>query len=455
MFSLLLASIFLTSPYLYDMPKASSYKVTSNGNVHIEDRYDVMDMWVSRSLLGCWGDEQGRWFELFSLEYAPPPFTEVKTRRDFTSSLVPIGRRDKETRAIAIKHLKHSSCIDEAERFDQLPKGCKDFLYYPSTNSSAITAAFLPKSSQTWLLAVWTLAQGDDYKEKLKEFADKFFSEDIKSLKVLKWPETSKKMSERELHKVDMSHSVANHPEWYCTEAEEFTILDNMPSSRPFITILTNDLRVMRAKYAQVVPTPIAVTNTLSVARIYATRAEFLKAAGESAQWTKAYWCPWRRELVAYLSFGGEEDLLKTIRHEAFHQYLSYATGMIESSPWLNEGYAEYFENGENETWDVTEEELESYKIILPTIFAKNYQEFYSASESERALNYRLAWSIAYFLEHGAPKVRFDPFKNLKKRYFEKLIDSLSMSDATAYAFESKEKFDKFISEWQKFWQKR
>lgn len=455
MFSILIASIFLTSPYLYDMPKASAYKVTQNGKVHIEDRYDVMDMWVSRSLLGSWGDEEGRWFELFSLEYAPPPFTEVKTRRDYSLSLVPIGRRDKEIRAAAIKHLKHSSCIDEPERLDQLPTGYKDFLYYPSTNNSAITAAFLPKNSQTWLLGVWILAQDDDYKEKLSEFADKFLTEDIKLLKVLKWPLMSKKMSERELHKADMSHSVANHPQWHCTQAEEFTILDNMPSSRPFITVLTNDLRVMRAKYAQAMPTQLVVSNTLSVARIYSTREEFLKAAGESAQWTKAYWCPWRRELVAYLPSKGEEDLLRTIRHEAFHQYLSYATGMIESSPWLNEGYAEYFEHGENETWIVTKEELEEYKTILPSIFAKSYQEFYSTSDIERALNYRLAWSIAYFLEHGADEVRFKPFKDLKKRYFEKLIETLNMNAATAYAFENKENFEKFISEWQKFWLKR
>ena len=451
----LLASIFLTSPYLYDMPKASAYKVSSGSKVYIEDRYDVMDMWLSRSLLGCWGDDDGRWFELFSVEYAPPPFSEVKTRRDFTSSLVPIGRRDKEMRAFAMRQLQHFTCNIEGERLDQLPKGCKDFIYYPSTNNSAITASFLLKGSETWLMAVWTLAQGDDYEEKLKEFVDKFFDDDIKSLKMLSWPKISGKMSERELLRADVRHSVANHIEWHCTDAEEFSILDNMSSSRDFITILTNDMRVMRAKYAQVMPTPLEVSNTLCVARIYATRKEFLKAAGEDAKWTQAYWCPWRRELVAYLPYGGEGELLKTIRHEAFHQYLSYATGMIETSPWLNEGYAEYFENDQSCSWNVTEEELEAYRAILPGVFAKNYQQFYSGSNDERALNYRLAWSIAYFLEHGAPKVRFAPFKDVKKRYFEKLIQTLDMNVATAYAFENTEKFEKFISEWRKFWLKQ
>ena len=50
---------------------------------------------------------------------------------------------------------------------------------------------------------------------------------------------------------------------------------------------------------------------------------------------------------------GAKAELLSTIRHEAFHQYLSYALSMIPSSPWFNEGYAQYFENEDSPDWRV------------------------------------------------------------------------------------------------------
>ena len=450
---LLAGAIFLCKPYLYKMPQASAYLVREGDVRMLEDRYDVNDQWLARSLLGSWSDGDGRAFELYSLDSAVPALEGVKTREEFVGSLVKIGRRDREKRTAATVALLPESCVAEPKRLRQLPRQCKDLVYYPSTNNSAIAVAFLPKESETWLLALWTLAEGDDYDAKMGEFIDKFLGEELKGVSVLVHAPTPEGAKERELLRADARHSVTNHHEWHCTEGEEFTVLDNLGARRDFVTAFTNDLKTMRRRYAETMPSPLCSSNVLCVARIYSTREQYLDAVDDGMEWTAAYWSPSRRELVAHLPASGEGKLLETLRHEAFHQYLSYATAMIPASPWINEGYAQLFEDEKRCGWKpVNKEDAEALAKLLPLVFNSDYAEFYSGSDEERALKYRLAWSIAYFIENGAPKVRFAPFKDLKKRYIEVLLETQYMRVATARAFENEDKFKLFLSEWKKFW---
>jgi hypothetical protein len=172
--------------------------------------------------------------------------------------------------------------------------------------------------------------------------------------------------------------------------------------------------------------------------------------------WTAAYWSPERREIVAYLPQDGDLKLLRTFRHEAFHQYLSYATSMIPASPWFNEGYAQYFEDMESDYWGdaitVTKEWLESVCALLPAIMAMDYAQFYDGSSEERYLKYRLAWSIAYFIEKGASDVRFEPFKNLKRDYISELLKTQDMRKATNAAFGNDDNLKLFVREWMRFY---
>ena len=261
---------------------------------------------------------------------------------------------------------------------------------------------------------------------------------------------------ERDLLRRDLRHSVAAYESWHMTDADEFSVIDCLPA-RGFVTSLTNDLRIMRTKYAETVPSPINVSNTLSVARIYSNREDYLEAAGDDMQWSAAYWNPGRRELVAYLPVQGEQQLLRTIRHEAFHQYLSYACSMMSAAPWFNEGYAQYFEDVDDADWRiaVTAEDLNRLEDMLLPLVLMDYSQFYDGTDAERRLKYRLAWSIAFFIENGAPKVRFRPFENLKKDYIETLLKTRDMRKATGAAFGSVDKFKNFVSEWKKFWLRR
>ncbi len=469
---ILAASLFFTNPAPMEMPKAEAYLVKEDGVRRLEDRFDKTDLWISRSVDGIWVDDDGREFMLATLGVIAPPLTgdTTVTRQDYVASCATYDKKDEEELFTSVDKLAPIAPDPEFFRPRQNCRGYKEIRYYQGTNETAIVCAFLPLKHERWYLATWTLAEGDVYDEQIKTFEHEFLEK--RETWPKGWcpdPEKHKKKSrgkkdkdkprERELLRADARHSVALYDNWRVTDGDEFTVLDNIQNARSFTVTLTNDLKRMRAAYAKVMPSPIDGSNVLAVARIFASRAEYVDALGQNdkddMEWSAAYWSPRRRELVAYLPEDGSEKLIETIRHEAFHQYFSYATSMISTSPWINEGYAQYFEGGPDGPAFVDPADLVLYAEYLPAVMAMGYDAFYSGTDEERRLKYRLALSIAYFLEKGASEVRFDPFKNVKRDYVKALFEHKDMVKATSAAFKNKDTLDLFVSEWTKFWKKK
>lgn len=470
---LLAASIFFTNPAPMEMPKAQAYLVKEGGLMRLEDRFDKTDLWISRSVDGLWWDADGREFMLATLGVIAPPLTieSPVTREDYVSETSAIVRKDEQELFVAIDKLSPIAPSEEFGRPHQLPRGYKDVRYYQGTNESAVVCAFLPEKSERWYLASWTLAPGDVYVDNLKIFEDEFLRkrdtwpkgyavDDEKSDAKGKKSRKGKKLpNERELLRADARHSVALYDNWRVTDGDEFTVLDDIGNARSFTVSLTNDLKRMRAAYAAVMPSPIDGSNVLCVARIFASREEYLDALGQNdlgnLEWSAAYWSPQRRELVAYLPPDGSEKLIETIRHEAFHQYFSYAASMMSISPWINEGYAQYFEGGPEGPSFVDPADLASCADAIPALLMMDYDEFYAGTDIERRLKYRLALSVAYFLEKGASKVRFEPFKDVKRDYIKALFSTKDMRKSTAVAFKDQDTLDLFVREWTKFWKEQ
>ena len=465
---LTILSLFFTNPAPFDMPRAEAYLVREDGASRLEDRFDRLDLWMSQTLIGRWVDDEDRLFILSALETCPPSVDRsgTQTRAGYESRKAPMKRvranagfpaafRD----AIAI--LAPCAVSDKPRSPRQLPRGYKEVYYWQNpTNYSDIVCTFLPERTNTWFLASWALEPEDDYPTQIAAFEDQFLRKEFKvfldSHPSSPIPHPS---SERELLRRDAHHSIAAYSNWRFTGAEEFAVLDDLPA-RGFVETLTNDFPVMRAKYAAAIPSPLDGSNVLSVVRIYASRDEYLDALETDGMtnmaWSAAYWSPGRRELVAHLSAGGEKELMRTIRHEAFHQYLSYASSMIPSSPWFNEGSAQYFEDDANADWgegfEVTDENVDRMSAAIPGLLMMDYEQFYGGSDLERRFKYRLAWSVVRFIEKGADEVRLKPFEGLKKRYMDTLIETRDMRKATSAAFKDADLLKKFIAEWKKFW---
>ena len=468
----LAASLFFTNPSPLEMPRAQAYLVKEKGVYRLEDRFDKTDLWISRTVDGSWRDDDGREFLLATLANVVPPIAKDApvTRADYVAGLSPIGKKDSAALFYAVDMLSPIAPAEEYSCPHQTPRGYKEVRYYQGTNESAIVCAYLPEKSERWSFAAWTLADGDDFAERVKTFEDEFLAKEFPALNKRRSsgaapgkgdPRRAKKAppGERELLRADARHSVALYDTWRVTDGDEFTVLDDIGSARSFTVSVTNDLKCMRAAYAATVPSPIDGSNVLCVARIFASRKEYLDALEandhDDMEWSAAYWSPKRRELVAYLPPDGSEKLLETIRHEAFHQYLSYATSMIPTSPWLNEGYAQYFEKGPDGPDFVDPADLVTFAEQLPSLMAMDYDEFYEGTDRERQLKYRLALTIAVFLEKGAPEVRFAPFKDVKRDYVDALIKTKDMRQATAAAFKTEDNMKLFVSEWAKYWKEQ
>jgi hypothetical protein len=69
-------------------------------------------------------------------------------------------------------------------------------------------------------------------------------------------------------------------------------------------------------------------------------------------------------------------------------------------------------------------------------------------------MNYRLAWSVAYFLQIGAPQVRFQPFKNLRADYMKALVRTRSR-DLAVQAVLTEQVRKELVAEWREFWKRR
>ena len=455
------------------MPRAQAFLVKENKLLRLEDRFDKTDLWISRSVDGLWRDDDGREFMLATLGVVAPPITGDKpvTRSDYVSETSAIERKDEKELFVAIDNLSLIAPSEEFARPRQMPRGYKDVRYYQGTNESAIVCAFLPEKSERWYLASWTLALEDVYGDSLKTFEDEFLmkrdtwpkgyavEDENSGAKKKRRAKDKEPPNERELLRADARHSVALYDNWRVTDGDEFTVLDDIGNASSFTVSVTNDLKRMRAAYAATVPSPIDGSNVLAVARIFASREEYLDALEANdhgdIEWSAAYWSPQRRELVAYLPPDGSEKLLETIRHEAFHQYLSYATSMIPTSPWFNEGYAQYFENGPDGPDFVDPADLGQFADQLPALMAMDYDEFYAGTDLERKMKYRLALTIVVFLEKGAPEVRFEPFKDVKRDYVNALIKTKDMRKATAAAFKTEDNMKLFVREWTKYWKEQ
>lgn len=484
----LILSLFLTSPAPLDMPRAEAFLVREEGRQRLEDRYNRLDLWISRSVVGRWVDDDGRIFLLADLDVEPPAevAAETLTRTAYVAHCVPMPRL-RANREIprpfrrAIELLSSTSLTDEKpRRARQVPHGYADVTYWQHpTNQVTIVCAFRQEKSETWHLAVWALAEGDDPAEREKMLEDEFLRKEFEEFVTRRrgvltaykkdgssfssrGEDTASTAAERELLRADARHSVAAYSNWHVADSEEFTVLDDA-LSRDLMAKVTNEFAIVREKAAVTLPTAIDGSNVLCVARIFASRAEYLEALETDGNtnmiWSAAYWSPLRRELVSYLPDSGEATFLKTVRHETFHQYLSYATLMISVSPWLNEGYAQYFEDTNDETWgegfDLSDEGLKRMALFVPMLLNMDYETFYGGADAERRFKYRLAWSLAVFLEKAANKVRFQPFKNLKHDYFKALFEKKNMCAATTAAFTDEEMLKLFVAEWLKFWRER
>lgn len=459
---------------IVEMPRATAYLVSGKEGAYLEDRFDVFDLWRSDAVRACWHDKDGNRFSICRIPRKLPGDAgdETRTRLDYSRrySKNVLGEKDLHALDEAVYLLAPAEVGERVKPRRSQRHNLAELWQYTTTNENTFVYAFRPKVGRKirsdWYLA--SLVSNDrDASEKMDAWLD-----EVEWLKPAgrhdaAGAERKDPVTEAGLLASDYRRSVINHSDWHFASASNVVVVDSMPDfSRPqFIAALTNGLPRLQAEFRKDLPSPLSDDSHIAAVRIFGSREEYLAYVGPEMQWSAALWSPQHRELVLHWPEGGSDALLQTVWHEALHQYLDYACSMIQSPVWFNEGHAVLFEHTHfdmdgNIAFDLVPAAVAAVKSNpaaiaeqLPDFLSMDYAEFYSGTQEERVLKYHIAWSIAYFLQTGAPEVRFQPFRNLRSDMLKALLRTRRRDEASK-AVLTDELQKELISEWLSFWKR-
>lgn len=458
-------------PLPLEMPQAESYLVSSKeGERRIVDRYSVLDLWTGESVIGRWIDDDGSVLTLARLDVRLPsdPTIPPLERGAWLTRRVALGKDDDRARDEAVKALSPVDLSAPVKPRRSKRRNFDGLVEYPALEGDSLVWAWRFKAKEKGDYGGWWMASlepGDSVRmEEARARWDEDFLDNVNAWKgPLAAPASG--ATEGELLKFDRRRSVAAYSQWHSTETADLSILDDIDPviGAPLVATITNELSVLRAAFARSAPSPLDIKDSIAAMRLFATREEYLQYVGGDAEWSAGQWDPVHRELAAWLPPSAADSLERTLRHESFHQYLAYACAFAQASPWFNEGHAEMFEyvefDGEGGLEIGMDENAaafirtnaESLAELIPALMLMDYRQFYDGSDEARELKYRLAWSIAYFLEKGAPEVRNHPFDGIRARYLKKLVETRNMLEATSLVFNG-DMTKLLVAEWLKYW---
>lgn len=453
------------------MPRARAYVLaTATGGCRVEDRFNVMDLWYAEAVRGCWRDESGSQFMLCRMPKKMPGVSpDAKfTRKEFAVRInAALGPKDLEALDAAVYYVAPVETFGRKKPDRALRRNLSVLWQYETTNANAQVFAFMPRTPRGVKADWYVVSLVSDDPEAVEKF-DAWL--DGVSWSAGENPDEKAERavpSEVDLLASDYRRNVVNYSDWHFACASNVVMVDNIPGRdrTGFAASVTNSLVKMQSAYRAMLPSPLEDDSHVAAVRVFATKDEYLDYIGHKHEWSAAIWSPLHRELVLWYPLDGVETLLGTVWHEALHQHLSYACGMQRVAPWFNEGHAELFRNShfgpggelvfdyDKRAGELVRSDLKAFAEFIPELMAMDYEEFYAGSREDVRLKYALAWSIAYFLEKGAPKVRFEPFKNLRKDALKAYAEGLSAGTGVgASSGVSVEMTEKLVAEWLAFW---
>ena len=155
------------------------------------------------------------------------------------------------------------------------------------------------------------------------------------------------------------------------------------------------------------------------------------------------FYDPVAQELV----MPNESDLMETLRHEGFHQFLDFFTG--GAPKWFNEGTASYFETSTVDQRKMNPERMASARHALTADGAKSLTELLTMdgatwrSFKSQAILYGQSWSFIYFVVKEGRRDVLD-------RYFKILMRGEGETRAYHFCFGDLLK----VGEWNRTWRR-
>lgn len=408
-------------------PESRRYVVTRGDEKRDFQLYFVRDLWRLRAFAGEWRDKRGNVMRL----------ARVK-------SLIP---------------------SDVPAAFSSMPdgQGEKDAI------EKALDAAEREFTGEPLELEVWKKCWGGFGSGKIFEVKGRRYYVEFEFAEAVKPGDEEKlfKAFERSVSSVTSNSSGAvSSMKWWETENPLYRFLTDLDKAKggKFVKDAMRLVEAMRKSYEFYVP-PQRPIGKCTV-RVFRTRKgyyDYRAATGDDDQMSCGLWDPRREELL--ISAEDREQAQRTMRHEAFHQYLFYATGNGNHAMWFNEGHACFFESvkynpaknvvkvvdeGNRAKWIDTDPVFFANRI--PAVVRMSHREFY---EGDVNANYCTAWAIVYFLEKGAwTSDAFAVYRTILPKYLELTAKGVGSAEATVKAWSVAAERD-VAADFLKFWREK
>jgi hypothetical protein len=247
-----------------------------------------------------------------------------------------------------------------------------------------------------------------------------------------------KKGSKFETTRKRVISEIKNLKGWWYVETKNYVIKSNLTyKNRTLALLIQKDIEIMRKAYSAFFP-PIKEIDEVSVVTVFKSREEYQQYIPPNLSWSGGVWIPGRKELVISPNYIGNrkvsnEEMLPTIYHEAFHQYLYYALDYVSPPIWYNEGHAMLFETckidrtkktilvRENDRrMRVLESLIKGNQLDLEEIMSLSHNEFYQEDNLEQ--NYAISWALVYFFRKAGHMYKDRNYENVCDVILQELI---------------------------------
>ena len=382
-------------------PKVRRYQITRDGKTSEEKRYSTAEIWRLRAFAGEWKDKKGNVMRLARVKSLVPDFGQ------------------------------------EYWNLEGIEKGL-DELEAKFTGSDEELADWKRLWGGTGPGRFITTKTGARY------YVDFVFKErvsDADAEKLLKAFEKSVSL------KTSGSGNISSM-KWWEEDTPQYRFLTDLDKAKGgrFIKDTMKLIEAMRKSYEFYVPPQKKDIDRCTV-RVFRTAEDYrayLKTTNIESEWSIGIWSPSHEELL--VSAAKPQNTQNTMRHEAFHQYLYYATGDGHHARWFDEGHAAFFEyvkyNPAQNTVKITDDgsrarwvakNLAQCAAAMESVVRMDWNAFYGG---DRNLHYCTAWALVYFLEKGAyTSETFEPYRHICADYLAAKAAGASAEEATAKAW--------------------
>lgn len=474
-----------------------TYTFTRNGEESKRDLFDPRELWYATQHAGQWRDEDGNVLILGkpTLLFPEVPKTagEHVLREDFDKAIAnpAIAFNPASADALSAWIKAFAVCTPKApEPLRSLPFNLASAAFFPVEESSMLVYAFRVKTrkpnGQTapsdWFASVIKIGDGTLKSKVRKDFETQFLANvaavpqtgataaagGVQPKALATTPASAKTPAVAipdHPSRTAARKSIANMKDWWFAETPEYIFLSDIRSAtgKNLVKELQATMPTLRAAYGKLVPSYEGGTD-VSVVRIYEEPEAYKQYVGKEIEWSVGVWSPMRRELVILSQGRDKEQTMEIIKHEGFHQYLFYASGMIENALWFNEGHACFFETTEVDNKGRVEipentrvnhllENLDDAARQLPKLLHASRAAFYGGSDQQRSMNYTTAWALVYFLRKGVPAEKLTAYASILDTYRTSLATTKNADEATTAAFEGVN-MTKFQEAFTDFWKK-